>query len=333
MEQYNRTREYFKLYNSYLDLKTLPNELINTILNDHRIIIFEFTKRPSDYFLNQLENEILSIKSNIVVRLYGYQGVWKDLSFLKKISSLKMLRLEESELEDLSSIEELEDLRYFSLEKSQNKKLSIKSLEKFLNLQELRLEGKKRDMDIVLKLKNIEKLSLFSCKEVDMALFENTKNLKRLIISGGNIENLQTISNFQYLEYLYLDNLRELDNVEFIRNLSSIIFLYLGRIPNLTQLPNFKNCKSLKKIELENNNKVTNLKSILTATDLEEFRWTSNKIGDPEDFFFLAQLSKLRYLYITKLNAVGYKVYEEYINSFDKIFTPIPSGKFEYLTM
>jgi hypothetical protein len=332
MELYNRTREYNKIYYSYLNLKSINTELVNSVLNDSRTIIFEFTEKPSSSFFKQLEDEILKNKANIGLRLYGYDGIWKDLGFLTQLGSLKRLRIEESELETLSSISELEDLRYFSLEKSY-KRLSIRPLEKFLNLQELTIEGEKKEIEVVSKLVNLKKLSLLSYQKADMSIFKNLNNLEKFLVSGGSIENHEHISTFTNLKYLFLNNLKQINDIDFVVYLKSLVFLYLGRFLNLRELPEFRNCENLKKIEIEHCNKIVNLESILTANELEEFRWTSNKISNPENFLFLSNAPKLKYLYVNSFKATDFKVFEDYIGKHNKIFTPIPSGKFEYLTM
>lgn len=233
---------------------------------------------------------------NVSFRVYSHYSVEsiKNLSFLRFYPFVKNFEVDLFKLESLDGIEYLPvNLKYLGIGQTK-KKLSLKPLARFREINELYLEGHTKDIDIISELTGLEKLNLRSITLKDLSVLLSLKKLYSLSLKLGGTKDLTLLPQVGNLKYLELWMVKGLSDISVISELPNLQFLFLQDLKNIKSLPNFLNCLSLKRVVLDNMKGLKDLSPLLTAKNLEDIVILSGNNFKPEDISCLKNHSSLK---------------------------------------
>ncbi len=217
-----------------------------------------------------------------------------SIDIIGQCKSLEELQLNLSEdllIEDISSLNTLENLKFFSAGQGIDDSNILDTVGKFKNLTHLDIwdpRGNIKSLDKIADLTKIENMSLglSGTAEIDLVALKNMIQLKYLEIynvdAGRNITltNLNALDNARKLVSLDFSGLN-IENIEFVKNLTNLNDLNLSdnKIPNITPLGNLTNLYELNLY----NNKITDLTGLEKLVNLRYLYLGNNLINDKEE--------------------------------------------------
>ncbi|RIY35299.1 hypothetical protein CKY20_10900 [Capnocytophaga canis] len=281
--------------NSISDLEL--NSLDKTINNYSRIYI----ENSVEELIMDKINAIL-FKHDIPVLLWideyleNYQG---NLQVLKKLTNAKQLDIfvANGEINSLSEINMINDLRGLKLRKNFKKGISLKDIEKFSNLKYFELENglNPKQHSFIDKLKNLE---ICTVSDLDLGKINNNFSLKTLRIYRklSNVDKI--IEVFPNLTYLYLEKCKDLD-LNHIGQLTHIQDVWLRYMSWVSSIPHFVNSNQIKSFQTTNLSHLTDISELFKMTNLETLMMTDLTLLKADDFTKLTTLKKLKVAYIT----------------------------------
>lgn len=277
------------------------------------------TRQPPGPATWQLINdELLSRRPDVSIRVFGDRAEVVDLDFLRHIPrvrklSLDCLRRVESlkglaglpELVDLAvDIESLTDfdfltlvpagLRRLLLGGTKSKKPRLDHLARFSALERLYLEGPREGLAVIGQLTNLRELVLRSLRLDDLAFLRRLPQLWSLDLKLGSASDLSALEGLEELKYLELWQIKGLADTSFISTLTGLEALFLQSLRRVTQLPDFSPLERLRRIHLDNMKGITDITPVLGAPALEEFICVSIANLQPQDFAALLERGQLK---------------------------------------
>ncbi|MFI4911408.1 MAG: P-loop NTPase fold protein [Sedimentisphaeraceae bacterium JB056] len=166
-----------------------------------------------------------------------------DISFLENLNNLKYLTLEENRVSDISCLKNLTQLEQLFLCDTQVSNIS--ALKKTITLQGLWLDNSLvKDISVLKNLKKLQILSLSNTSIKDFSVIENLINLERLYLSSIHIENISFVKKLKKLKWLNLSSSKITDLAD-ISSINTLIKLSLSK----TEIRDISYIESLKKLE------------------------------------------------------------------------------------
>lgn len=170
-----------------------------------------------------------------------------DLSFLESLTFLEEIDLNENKIEDISLISNLKNLKKISVKSNKISKISLK-----YELSELQVfniaDNKVDNLSFLLRLPKLHELDISDNVIKDYKLLVNLLELHELNLSYNQIIDISFVSKLVNLEKLILNN-NQICDISPLKNLKSLKTLNLNdnKIFNisLTQINFLENLKSL----------------------------------------------------------------------------------------
>jgi hypothetical protein len=296
--------------------ETLDENDILSLLADQTFKFLQTKISLSAETLRLLNDKFFSQRKDVEMRFYY---VYENLSFLKNLSQLEHLSIEEKysgkyidninsleslcdlkslsldvhDLKDLSPLSKLRHLRSLSLYFEKPTMISLESI-KNLSLESLSL-GKVKNLETVSKVVNLKNLALssISIDQKNISYLLKLEKLEKFFYYGTTKVNLNLLPKIGKIKHLTLKN-ASIDNFDFIAEMLSLETLNLQYLSKLEKLPSLRLLKNLKKIELWGVKNLKNISALFQAVNLEEFRLNQTKNFQPEDFRIFSQLPKLK---------------------------------------
>ncbi len=194
-------------------LYCLKNLEFLRIINNPEGLVIELQQLPA---LKELETEWYNGLSNLAqckaltaLRLQGYKSRDKSLSELAGLKNLEVLKITKSNIEHVSGIENLPNLKRLTLAYNRSLLFFTKNDDVRMNLEELKIE---------------------MCKKLDLATFKGLARLRTLnIVSNGKVPSLEPVLKLlPALEVLFFSEseLIDGDNSYFLKypNLRKLYF-------------------------------------------------------------------------------------------------------------
>lgn len=278
----------------------------------------QFASPLSNSEIDLLEKIVFSKRPDISLRVYGHYGENCDLSFIKKIPSLRKFSadclMDANGIEvvtELNNLEELgvgiynldnfdfleninTNLKELYLQKTKSKKPNISCISRFTELKYLYLEGQQKGIESVNELKKLEKIILRSISTKNLDFLSNLNELWSVDVKLGGIQNFDALTTLPKLKYLELWQVRNLSDLTFISKLVKLQNLFIQSLKQLDKLPDFKNLNSLKRISLENLKGLNNLDSLKDVPNLEEFIYVLAENQEPENLIPVLENKNLK---------------------------------------
>ena len=204
------------------------------------------------------------------------RGSLRDISPLRGLKNLELLRLSHNDIIDISPLAELTNLKHLFI--SHNQIENIEAVKNLTNLESLdfaRNKGPKRISDIT-PIANLTKLKLLG-------------------LSDANIPNISVLKNLVNLETFMSDH-SQLGDISALKNAKNLTKLYLdgNKIQDVSVL---KDLVELKELYLRDNN-ISKI-DFSKLSKLEDVNVQGNKISD---YSSLENLKALKYVNVSKQN-------------------------------
>ena len=201
-------------------------------------------------------------------------GSLRDISPLRGLTKLELLRLSHNDIIDISPLEGLTNLKHFFI--SHNQIENIDAVRNLTNLESLDLarnKGSKRISDIT-PIENLTKLKLLGLSDAnvpDISVLKNLVHLETFMSNSSKIKDISVLKNAKNLQILYLDN-NQISDVSVVKDLVKLKELYL-RHNNVSEI------------------------DVSKLSKLSDFNVQGNKI---KDFSSLEKAKSLKYVNISK---------------------------------
>ncbi|MDU5922006.1 MAG: cell wall-binding repeat-containing protein, partial [Finegoldia magna] len=235
---------------------------------------------------------------------------FKDVTPLKNLKKLKLLRLSHNAINDLTPLKDLSGLEKLYISHNQIEDVSI--LNNLKNLKSLDISVNKVNNISVLKdLTNVENLDMRNNKISDISVTKNYKNLNWLMANNNQIKDISSLKSNTELNYLNLEN-NQIEDASAITDLSKLQSLNLNnnkitkidvsKLTDLTELSISQNglesIDSISKLMKLNDvnlseNKLTSVEALKDLTELGMLNLSSNQIKDIAPIKNLAKLYNL----------------------------------------
>ncbi|MBS7565750.1 hypothetical protein KHS38_15180 [Mucilaginibacter sp. Bleaf8] len=282
---------------------------LKKLTNNPKTSVIQFSSPLTEKEIEALEEFVFAERPDITLRVFGHYMDDLDLNFLKRIPSLRSFSADSLRktkgIEVLTGLKGLESLtigiyeldnfdfldginpglKQLSLHRTQSKKPSIDKLTRFVNLEELYLEGHFKGIASVNSLKKLKKITLRSISTPDLNYLTGLEELWSVDIKLGSIKNFDALSSLPNLKYLEMWQVRGLTDLSFVANLTALQNLFLQSLPDVKELPNLDRLYKLRRIYLENMKGLQKLDPLKTAPTLKDF------------VYVMAQNQKLENLY------------------------------------
>lgn len=262
----NETRENGLIYfNMHPSCNNTQDELEN--LNEYL-----FKKRPDLVFRFATENN-------------------NDLTFLSSMKNIKKLSLFNYELSN--EIENMSQLVFLEICNVNKNALDIGFLEELNNLCELRLAAKIKNLEMIGKCKNLEKLYL-STNMDNYNFIRPLNKIKAIFIDHCTASNNFTLLNKPTLEELSITSISKLEDIETIKDFTTIKKLKL-LAPKIKKLPEMNKLINLRELNLELMKVWENPEIIKIIPALEKIKLDEiNTKLEAERFYFLVEMETLK---------------------------------------
>ena len=235
---------------------------------------------------------------------------FKDVTPLKNLKKLKLLRLSHNAINDLTPLKDLSGLEKLYISHNQIEDVSI--LNNLKNLKNLDISvNKVNDISDLKDLTKVENLDMRNNKISDISVTKNYKNLNWLMANNNQIKDISSLKSNTELNYLNLEN-NQIEDASAITDLSKLQSLNLNnnkitkidvsKLTDLTELSISQNglesIDSISKLMKLNDvnlseNKLTSVEALKDLTELGMLNLSSNQIKDIAPIKNLAKLYNL----------------------------------------
>ena len=196
------------------------------------------------------------------------RGALRNISPLRGLKNLELLRLSHNDIIDISPIEGLTNLKHLFLSHNQIKNIdAVKNLTNLESLDFARNIGEERISDIS-AIANLTKLKLLGLSDAnipDISVLKNLVNLETFMANDSKIENISVLNNAKNLKILYLDK-NKITDVSVVKDLVELTELYL-RNNNISEI-DFSKLTKLSDVNVEGN-KISDYSSLEKLTSLK----------------------------------------------------------------
>ena len=196
------------------------------------------------------------------------RGALRDISPLRGLKNLELLRLSHNDIIDISPVEGLTNLKHLFLSHNQIKNIdAVKNLTNLESLDFARNIGEERISDIS-AIANLTKLKLLGLSDTnipDISVLRNLVNLETFMANDSKIEDISVLKNAKNLKILYLDK-NKITDVSVVKDLVELTELYL-RNNNISEI-DFSKLTKLSDVNVQGN-KISDYSSLEKLTALK----------------------------------------------------------------
>jgi hypothetical protein len=266
----------------------------------------------------RINEELLPLRPEIEIRVYGFYSMLCDLSFVGRLTNLRHFSadclLNAIGVENVASLQKLESLSIgifslenfdflsevtptitrLALEATKSKKPRLNHLRRFRSLKTLYLEGQQRNIEVLAELCDLEDVTLRSISTPGLDYLAGLGRLWSLDIKLGGITDLSALHEKDSIEYLELWQTKSLRNIDVISTLYGLQYLFLQSLRNVVSLPDTSKLNKLRKIYLENMKALIDVSAISQAPSLQEFAHVAAQKMKPEQYAGLLKLPTLQ---------------------------------------
>jgi internalin A len=232
------------------------------------ISVVQFSEPLSDPDLGRVA-EFMKDYPDVNLRAY-FRGAGPDLDWLRHFSGHRNVSVDAFDVGSFDGLGHLpESLQSLALGRTR-KRLSLRVLERFTQLETLHVEGHTKDIDVLSQLRTLENLTLRSVTLPDLSILLPLRRLWSLDLKLGGTTDLRLLSEIGSLKYLELWMIRGLDDISSISDLPNLRFLFMQSLRRVTAIPDLSGCDRLRRIHLETMKGINDLSPLAAAPALEQ---------------------------------------------------------------
>ena len=205
------------------------------------------------------------------------RGAVRDISPLRGLKNLELLRLSHNDIIDISPVAGLTNLKHLFLSHNQIKKIdAVKNLTNLESLDFARNMGEERISDIS-SIANLTKLKLLGLSDAnipDISILKNLVNLEIFMANDSKIEDISVLKNAKNLRLLYVEK-NKISDVSVVKDLVNLEELYL-RHNSISEI-DFSKLTKLRDVSVEDN-KIRDYSSLEKLSALEQVNLSKQNV-------------------------------------------------------
>ena len=205
------------------------------------------------------------------------RGAVRDISPLRGLKNLELLRLSHNDIIDISPVAGLTNLKHLFLSHNQIKKIdAVKNLTNLESLDFARNMGEERISDIS-PIANLTKLKLLGLSDAnipDISILKNLVNLETFMANDSKIEDISALKNAKNLRLLYVEK-NKISDVSVVKDLVNLEELYL-RHNSISEI-DFSKLTKLRDVSVEDN-KIRDYSSLEKLSALEQVNLSKQNV-------------------------------------------------------
>ena len=205
------------------------------------------------------------------------RGALSDISPLRELKKLELLRLSHNDITDISPVKGLTNLKHLFLSHNRIEKIdAIRNLTDLESLDFARNKGEERISDIS-AIANLTKLKLLGLSDAnipDISILKNLVNLETFMANDSKIEDISALKTAKNLKLLYLDS-NKITDVSVVKDLLNLKELYL-RNNNISEI-DFSKLTKLEDVNVQGN-KIRDYSSLRNLASLKYVNISKQKI-------------------------------------------------------
>ena len=211
------------------------------------------------------------------------RGAVRDISPLRGLKNLELLRLSHNDIIDISPVAGLTNLKHLFLSHNQIKKIdAVKNLTNLESLDFARNMGEERISDIS-PIANLTKLKLLGLSDAnipDISILKNLVNLETFMANDSKIEDISVLKNAKNLRLLYVEK-NKISDVSVVKDLVNLEELYL-RHNNISGI-DFSKLTKLRDVSVEDN-KIRDYSSLEKLSALEQVNLSKQNVDLDKEY-------------------------------------------------
>ena len=211
------------------------------------------------------------------------RGAVRDISPLRGLKNLELLRLSHNDIIDISPVAGLTNLKHLFLSHNQIKKIdAVKNLTNLESLDFVRNMGEERISDIS-PIANLTKLKLLGLSDAnipDISILKNLVNLETFMANDSKIEDISVLKNAKNLRLLYVEK-NKISDVSVVKDLVNLEELYL-RHNSISEI-DFSKLTKLRDVSVEDN-KIRDYSSLEKLSALEQVNLSKQNVDLDKEY-------------------------------------------------
>lgn len=280
---------------------------IATVRDDPDVRVVQFAEPAEARTWSRLNADLLGVRPDVEVRVFGFYGSECDLGFVRRLSNLRHFAADSlTQARDVDALREIPRLESLSigiyeltsfdfladvpsslsrlaLGATRSKKPDLAVLGRFTDLRELYVEGQQKNIEVLGELTALEDVTLRSVSTPGLEYLTDQPELWSVGIKLGGIRDLSALAAVPALKHLEVWQVRGLADLTVIAELATLQNLLLQDLPRVVALPSLENCRSLRRVVLQNLRGLADLSPLASAPALEEFELVQGGNFAPED--------------------------------------------------
>ena len=205
------------------------------------------------------------------------RGALRDISPLRGLKNLELLRLSHNDIIDISPVADLTNLKHLFLSHNQIKNIdavknltNLESLDFARNMGEVRI----RDISPIANLTKLKLLGLSDANIPDISILKNLVNLETFMANDSKIEDISVLKNAKNLRLLYVGK-NKISDVSVVKDLVNLEELYL-RHNSISEI-DFSKLTKLRDVSVEDN-KIRDYSSLEKLSALEQVNFSKQNV-------------------------------------------------------
>lgn len=253
--------------NIYTDLKSSDIPKLISEKDIHSLQFFQFTnpkKRTWDVL-----NEFYQKYPEIGLRIVWYEKI--DWDFYYQLPALRNFDISSYHTLDYKPLLKNRDLTDLGIGETKSIAVDLSFIKEFQNLTTLWIDGMKKGLESASGLSKLERLTFRGVKMKNLDLINDLKNLKQLRLLFGSYKNLDSIANVKSIKTLEISRTRQIPDYDFLKSMDNLNSLYFEGMSRMESLPDLSGLINLKRIQIENNSRLTDITNLNQLQNLEIF--------------------------------------------------------------
>lgn len=297
---------------------SLNSSEIRSLVKDSTLKVLQCSEPIRVETWDRINDEFLSERPEILLRIYGFYGLTCDLAILPRLGRLRHLRVDclmnATGIQHVEHLQNLDSLNVgiFSLDNfdflsllpttvsgiglgaTKSKKPRLGLLGRFGRLNKLYIESQQKDIEVLSELKTLEDVTLRSVSTDNLEYLRKIPNLTSVDIKLGGIRDLSALQEKASIRYLELWMIRGLTDISVISTLYGLQFLFLQSLKHIRALPDLSKLNKLRRIYMEDMKSLADILSLETVISLEDLAHVGNHKFTPDDYGFLTRMPNIR---------------------------------------
>jgi hypothetical protein len=265
-----------------------------------------------------LNDQFFTRRPEIMLRIYGFYSLVCDFAFTSRMTNVQHFSadsmIDAVGIEHIGAMENLESLgvgiyhlegfgflnqvtprlKRLSLGRTKSDKPDLSPLSRFDSLEEIYIEGQKKNIEVLSQLEYLQDVTLRSISTSDIGYLRPLHRMWSLDIKLGGIDDLHAIEGMENIKYLELWQIRGLSDLDVVSSLVGLQFLFLQSLRRVTTLPSLNRLRKLRRVYMENMRGLGDVSSLESAPALEEFVHVNAHTMQPEDYIPLLRNPNLK---------------------------------------